>query len=137
MTSEGSFKNFGISLNCKFGTDKAARHGGHRTAQPPAPAAPVGTCRYLHVPVGTCRYQHCRHGTDRRQPTGTPGCRRRLYVGFEAGSNQLPLSVAFMQAVGIISIPTMHHEVYRQCIMKYTEQPLLGTHTYTQSAQNI
>jgi hypothetical protein len=44
---------FGISLNCKFGTDKAARHGGYRAAQLPAPTSPVGTCRHHQVPVGT------------------------------------------------------------------------------------
>jgi hypothetical protein len=86
--------DFGISLNCRFGTDKAARHGGYRAAQPPSPTAPVGTCWHLHVPVGTCRhrcrYPQCRHETDRRQPIGTEqpyGCRRRLAVGIRFGTN--------------------------------------------------
>jgi hypothetical protein len=84
---------FGISLNCNFGTDKAARHGGYRAAQPPAPTVPVGTCRHHELPVGTCRhrrrYQHCRHETDRRQPIGTKlsaGYRRRTQVGSPVGS---------------------------------------------------
>jgi hypothetical protein len=60
-------ENFGKSLNCKSGTDKAARHVGYRTAQPSAPTVPVGTCRHHELPVGTCRhrrwYPHCRQST--------------------------------------------------------------------------
>jgi hypothetical protein len=49
-------ETFGTSLNCKFGTDKAARHGGYRAAQSSAPTAPVDTCWHLWMPVGTCRH---------------------------------------------------------------------------------
>jgi hypothetical protein len=74
---------FGISLNCKFGTDKAARHGGYRAAQPSAPTAPVGTCRHLEVPVGTCR--HRRRYLHYRQSTRTGNTPAMMVPAVPAG----------------------------------------------------
>jgi hypothetical protein len=105
-TSVCVLTSFGISLNCKFGTDKAARYGGYRAAQPSAPTVPVGTCRHHKLPVGTCRHLQPRSRTD----VGSVTVRMVTGSVLNVGPISALESVALRQSIGSIKYTS---KVYR------------------------
>jgi hypothetical protein len=110
------WSGFGISLNCKFGTDKAARHGGYRAAQSSAPTVPVGTCQHHELPVGTCRHLRLRPRTDDGSVAGRTVTGSVSNVGPISAidrHHKLYLKVVPTRPSGCLTAVGRNHAVYR------------------------